>query len=92
MIERIRDDLPEAKPILDEMDAICARGRARMVTAKDPIVRGLNPTIFDWLTEDERDRMSALQLQLRLKSAAEAQADVRRKRAERKAQRETRSV
>src|SRR5512141_2387875 len=82
-VDRLRDDSPEAQPILAEIEEISARGRQRFNACRDALKYAHAPTALDWLTEDERNRLHDLQLMLRPKSQAEAQADVAAKRAAR---------
>ncbi len=81
-VERIRDDLPEAKPIIDEMDKIGDRARRRMKES-DSFMRETRPAEIDWMTDAERAQFHELQMKIRPKTAGEAKADVVRKRAER---------
>lgn len=81
---RIREDLPEAKPILAEIDHIVARAEARHAEMKPGQTKDLtHPN--DLLTSEEKGKLHDLKLKLRSKSAQEAKADILKRRAARKA-------
>jgi hypothetical protein len=84
---RIREDLPEAKPILDEIDAIVAKGRLRHAAMDEHQLKYLIHS-SDMQTEAEKTRLHKLRSMIRPKSQAEAKADVAKKRAERLTQEE----
>jgi len=86
---RIREDLPEAKPIIDKIDEIVKRGTDRQAAMSDGQVKQLTHP-FDTLTSAEKEELHNLKMQLRPKSAQEARADILKKRADRKAQTESR--
>ncbi len=81
-MNRIRDDSPEAAPILAEMNAILAEGRRR----RDAMDEGQTKYItraYDMLESGEKERYHTLLSSLRPKTKAEARADVAKRRAER---------
>lgn len=86
--ERVRYDTPAAQKIREAMDVIGNVAAARRAACRDQSLRGLKPSGFDWMTDEERTALSRLQLRIIEKSSAEAAADVKRKRAARLAARE----
>ena len=72
--ERIREDLPEAKPILDEINAISDKANALHDAMAEGQTKNLTNPI-DLLSTEEKTRLHELQNQLRPKSQAEAKAD-----------------
>ncbi len=81
---RVREDLPEARPILAEMDAIVALGVARQAAMSEGEVKWLTHP-FEMLTVEEKTRLHELKLSIRPKSREEARADIIAKRAARRA-------
>ncbi len=80
---RIRDDLPEAQPIRQEIDRLEQKARelhGRMAEGQTKYLT--NP--IELLSGEERQRLHDLQLSIRPKTAAEAKADVMAKRAAKK--------
>lgn len=84
---RIREDLPEAKPIIDRIDEITKIGEQRHNKMPVGQVRDLTHP-FDLLTEEEKIELHELKLKLRPKSAEEARADIEKRRQQRLAQKQ----
>lgn len=85
---RIRSDLPEAKPIIDRIDAIVAQGEKRRSEMHEGQTKDLtHPS--DLLTFSEKEELHSLKLMLREKTPAEARADLAKKRAARLKPKET---
>jgi len=80
--ERVREDLPEAKPVIaaiDEIVKVCADRHDEL----SPTMQGLiHPS--ELATPAERERMHKLKMALRSKSREEAHADILIKRQRRK--------
>lgn len=72
---RIREDLPEAKPIIARLDELTRRGEARQAKMAPGQVKDLTHP-QDMLTPAEKNEFHALQLRLRRKTPAEAKADL----------------
>lgn len=81
-VERIRDDLPEAQPLVREIDQIIEEANRQWNKMADGQTKSLtNPT--DLLDDGQKQRLNELQNRLRSKSAEEAKADVMRRRKQR---------
>lgn len=78
---RIREDLPEAAPIIAEIDALTKLSEERH-SELGPDLKGLvHPS--ELLTPEEKQRVYDLKMSLRPKSREEAKADIMKKRAAR---------
>lgn len=83
-MDRIREDLPEAQPIIAEIDALVSEAARRHAEMEHPDIKMLTHP-GDLLTAEERTRLHELKMRLRPKSAQEARADILSRRAARKA-------
>ena len=80
--ERIREDSPEARPIIEEMDRIVLACKERHEACCWDIRSVTHAS--DYATPEERARLHELKMRLRPKSAEEARADILARRAARK--------
>lgn len=80
--ECIREDLPEAIPILERISEICALGEERHKDLGPSLLGLIHPS--DLLTAEEKGELHELKLSLRPKSAQEAREDILRKRGEKR--------
>ena len=63
--------------IEQEIEAVCALGRARLAAAQDPCIRGLRCCEVDWLDQGEQDRLAELQLEWTLAQPSTEELRVR---------------
>lgn len=77
-MNRIREDLPEAAPIIARIDELVATMEARHASC-GPDVRAVTHPI-EFATSGEMEEMHLLKMQLRPKSAEEARADILKRR------------
>ena len=76
---RVREDLPEALPIIEGIDAICYASEKRHAEMHEGQWKYLTHP-FDMLTSAEKSEYHRLQLMLRPKTPQEAHTDVLKKR------------
>lgn len=78
-VERLREDLPEAAPIIEGIDALCWVSEQRYAEMFPGDVKTLTHP-FDLLTSPEKSELHRLKMMLRFKTPQEAKADLAKKR------------
>jgi len=85
---RVKWDTAAAQEIERLIEALSTVAESRRAKCKDRNLRGLKPSTLDWMSDLERSAQTRLTARIIPRSAQEAQAAVRSKRAARKAARE----